>query len=57
MLFTLLDVCVSSLRRAHANIVRIVPISTDDPRRESAKKRNMYICNLSYRPKANKQFR
>ena len=38
-LFTLLDlcVCVSSLRRGHANILCIVPILTDDPRRESAK--------------------
>ena len=34
-LFTLLDVCVSSLRRGHANILCIVPIVTDDPRRES----------------------
>ena len=36
-LFTLLDVCVSSLRRGHANIVCIVPMLTDDPRRESQK--------------------
>ena len=35
-LFTLLDVCVSSLRRGHANILCIVPILTDDPRRESS---------------------
>ena len=34
-LFTLLDVCVSSLRRGHANILCIVPMLTDDPRRES----------------------
>ena len=34
-LFTLLDLCVSSLRRGHANLLRIVPILTDDPRRES----------------------
>ena len=34
-LFTLLDLCVSSLRRGHANILCIVPIVTDDPRRES----------------------
>ena len=33
--FTLLDLCVSSLRRGHANILCIVPILTDDPRRES----------------------
>ena len=29
-LFTLLDLCVSSLRRGHANILCIVPILTDD---------------------------
>ena len=34
-LFTLLDLCVSSLRGGHANLLCIVPISTDDPRRES----------------------
>ena len=34
-LLTLLDLCVLSLRRGHANIVCIVPILTDDPRRES----------------------
>ena len=28
-------VCVSSLRRGHANLLCIVPILTDDPRRES----------------------
>jgi len=32
---TLLDMCVSSLRRGHANLLCIVPILTDDPRRES----------------------
>ena len=36
-LFTLLDLCVSSLRRGHANLLCIVPILTDDPRRESNK--------------------
>jgi hypothetical protein len=34
-LFTLLDLGVSSLRRGHANLLCIVPILTDDPRRES----------------------
>ena len=34
ILFTLLDVCASSLRRGHANLLCIVPILTDDPRRE-----------------------
>ena len=33
-MFTLLDVCVSSLRRGHANLPCIVPILTDDPRRK-----------------------
>jgi len=37
-LFTLLDLCVSSLRRGHANLLCIVPILTDDPRRESETK-------------------
>ena len=32
---TLLDLCVSSLRRGHANLLCIVPILSDDPRRES----------------------
>ena len=35
-LVTLLDLCVSSLRRGHANLLCIVPILTDDPRRESS---------------------
>ena len=35
ILFTLIDLCVSSLRRAHDNIICIVPIVTDDPRRDS----------------------
>ena len=34
-LLTLLDLWVSSLRRGHANLLCIVPILTDDPRRES----------------------
>ena len=34
-LVTLLDLCVSSLRRGHANLLCIVPILSDDPRRES----------------------
>ena len=36
--FTILDVRVSSLRRGHAHIVCIVPILTDDPRRESKRR-------------------
>ena len=34
-LCTLLDLCVSSLRRGHANLLCIVPSLTDGPRRES----------------------
>ena len=34
-LFTLLDLRVSSLSRGHANLLYIVPMLTDDPRRES----------------------
>ena len=43
-LFTLLDLCVSSLRRVHANLLCIVPILTDDPRRESYIYIYIYIC-------------
>ena len=32
---TLLDLCVSSLRRGHANLLCIIPILKDDSRRES----------------------
>ena len=35
LLLTLLDLCVSSLHRGHADLLRIVPILTDGPRRES----------------------
>jgi hypothetical protein len=34
-MFTIIDLCVSSLRRGHANLLCIVPMLTDDPRRES----------------------
>ena len=34
-LVTLLDLCVSSLRRGHANLLCIVPSLTDSPRKES----------------------
>ena len=34
-LVSLLDLCVSSLRRGHANLLCIVPFLTDDPPRES----------------------
>ena len=37
---TLLDLCVSSLRRGHANLLCIVPILTDDLRRGSSSRRN-----------------
>ena len=42
-LFTLLDLCVSSLRRGHANLLCIVPILTDDPRRESRRLRLWHV--------------
>ena len=35
-MFTLLDSCVSSLRRGRTNLLCIVPILTDAPQRESA---------------------
>ena len=49
-LVTLLDLCVSSLRRGHANLLCIVPILTDDPRRGSngiftTLVRNAHKCN------------
>merc|ERR1711986_47689 len=34
-LVSLLDLCVSFLRRGHANLLCIVAILTDDPRKES----------------------
>ena len=43
--FTRLDLCVSSLRRGHANLLCVVPISTDDPRRES--QRFLFCCLLT----------
>ena len=35
VLLTLLDLCASSLRRSHANLLCIVPSLTEDSRRES----------------------
>ena len=46
-LCTLLDLCVSSLRRGHANLLCIVPILTDDPRRESAAVSEKYVSRRS----------
>ena len=51
-LFTLLDLCVSSLRRGHANLLCIVPILTDDPRRESSKSglaERAFLCEYCVR--------
>ena len=48
ILFTLLDLCVSSLRRGHANLLCIVPILTDDPRRESVLRVPIYIYVYIY---------
>ena len=45
-LFTLLDLCVSSLRRGHANLLCIVPILTDDPRRESNCRGSCILRNI-----------
>ena len=42
-MFTLLDSCVSSLRRGHADIICIVPSLTDDPRRESDELSRSYV--------------
>ena len=44
-LFTLLDLCMSSLRRGRANILCIVPILRDDPRRESETADGCAACN------------
>ena len=46
-LFRLLDLCVSSLRRGHANLLCIVPILTDDPRRESIHRKT--VCKKKAR--------
>ena len=46
-LFTLLDLCVSSLRRGHAKLLCIVSILTDDPRMESV---NVSCMNASLLP-------
>ena len=43
---TLLDLCVSSLRRGHANLLCIVPIVTDDPRRESRRELSLALKRL-----------
>jgi hypothetical protein len=43
---TLLDLCVSSLRRGHANLLCIVPILSDDPQEESK-----HHCENSHLPK------
>ena len=45
-MFTLLDLCVSSLRRGHANLLCIVPILTDDPRRKSIRTINRSLLLL-----------
>ena len=44
-LFTRLDVCVSSLRRGHANLLCIVPMLMDDPRRESNDHAFLFVCS------------
>ena len=47
-IFTLLDLCVSSLHRGHANLLCIVPILADDPRRESEKGWSYHMCVYIY---------
>ena len=48
-LLNIIELCVSSLRRGHANIICIVPSLTDDPRRESKTEIvdciNSYVCS------------
>ena len=46
-MFTLLALCVSSLRRGHANLLCIVPSLTDDPRRESIEAFVLFIVFFS----------
>ena len=46
---TLLDLCVSSLRRGHANLLCTVPSLTDDPRMESRGGRALLTEMLSPR--------
>ena len=55
---TLLDLCVSSLRRGHANLLCIVPILTDDPRRESNRMMfylGCYAKSISYQAEQKKE--
>ena len=44
----LLDLCVSSLRRGHANLLCIVPILTDEPRRESMAGRGLALRHVCF---------
>ena len=58
-LFTLLDLCVSSLRRGHANLLCIIPILTDDSRRRSASPRppSVYARDFTTERKSRRQTR
>ena len=47
ILFTLLDLCVSSLRRGHANLLCIAQILTDDPLRSSANTFEKHVLDKS----------
>ena len=49
-MFTLLDLCVSSLRRGHANLLCIIPILSDDLRGESNKWRFAIIKRRTVKP-------
>ena len=56
VLFTLLDLRASSLRRGHANLRCIVPILTEDPRKEPNSYWSILICERNCcRPKCMRQ--
>ena len=42
-MFPLLDLCVSSLRRDHADLLCIVPMFTHDPQRESGDNKHVLM--------------
>ena len=49
-LVTLLDLCVSFLRRGHTNLLCIVPILSDDPRKVSDLLSNLFIIRFIQLP-------
>jgi len=40
----ILDLCVSSLRRGHANLLCIVPIFADDLPKKGPREKRQYCC-------------